>query len=745
MMREVKTQKGQKEGETGMANRMQRVVMSLLLGLLLVGALGWSGDPQGLTTLSIRHTVDPQRIFVQGSGVEPETATVTLQLEAPRRPDRFMADVMLVIDRSASFSIAQAVDAAERVIDQLGPNDRVGVVSFATEARLDARLTPVTQAESVREALRALTTEGKTALGEGIAVANDELLVSGRPEVLQVEILLTDGRSNFGRDPLEEAGKAAESGIVIYGVGIGRFVNRDLLTQIAEATGGQFFPAMSDAIVDQILRVSVSSSEPVVQEIEIVETLDRGLEYETALRNPPTRVTPNFDGTTTLTWRLDALREGEIWRAQFTTRGRETGFFSLTASPSHVSFTDMRGRRVEQDLPFLALEVQPTPPKLTPGFRFTPASPTRFDEIQFTDESTVESGQIVSWLWEFGDGTFSSEQNPTHRYRLDGDYTVALTVTSDQGVEASVREMISVRTPPQAMEAAFTFTPSEPTRLDDIQFTDETALSRGEIVSWLWEFGDGATSTEQNPTHRYIADGEYTVTLTAVSDEGIQSVASRTIRVFTPKVTVRREINTYIPVDQTIPDETFQVTVTIRTNTRINGLGLDENVPEGWEVKPLQNSTAELRLEDLQWLFSEVFEPGTEKTIVYEVKVPSDTKPGIYRIDGTLSSASPQVSAPAKGDTQIEVLSGFPISVVASHWDVNNSVLDLPGFPAHKVDLNQILKAISWWREGVEVPFSEDENGKKRVIDFKTIQELVAYWLTDTSVFEPLPQEEDEK
>jgi PKD repeat protein len=720
-------------------------MMGILLGLLLVGALGWSGDPQGLATLSIRHTVDPQRIFVQGSGVDPETAAVTLQLEAPRRPDRFTADVMLVLDRSASFPIEQAVDAAERVIERLGPSDRVGVVSFATEARLDARLTPVSQADSVREALQALITEGKTALGEGIAVATDELLVSGRPDALQIEILLTDGRSNFGRDPLEEAGKAADQGIVIYSVGVGRFVNRDLLTQIAEVTGGQFFPAFSDAIVDQILRAPVADSEPVIQDIEIVETLDRGLEYDTALRNPPTRVTPNFDGTTTLTWQLDSLREGEIWRAQFTVRGRETGFFSLTASPSHVSFTDLRGRRVEQDLPFLSLEVRPTPPRLTPDFRFTPTSPTRFDEIQFTDESTVESGQIVSWLWEFGDGTFSSEPSPTHRYRLDGDYTVKLTVTSDQGVEASVRETISVRTPPQAVEAAFTFTPSEPTRLDDIQFTDETVLSRGEIVSWLWEFGDGTTSSEQNPTHRYPADGEYTVKLTVVSDEGVQSVVSQTIRVFTPKVTVRREINTYIPIDQTIPGETFQVTVTIRANTRIHGLGLDENVPESWAVKPLQNSTAELRSEDLQWLFSETLEPGTEKTIVYEVKVPTDAKPGMYRIDGTLSSASPQLSLPVDGDIQIEILSGFPIAVVVSHWDVNNNVLDLQAFPAHKIDLNQILKAISWWREGVEIPFSEDENGKKSVIDFKTIQELVAYWLTDTSVFEPLPQEDEDE
>jgi chitodextrinase len=720
--------------------RLQKTGYLAFLILVLLGVLGLPGEPQGLSTLSVTQIVEPSQIFVQGSGVSPETATVTLQLGAPLRPERLSLDVMLVVDRSASFPIEQAVDAAERVISLLAPEDRVGLVSFATEGRLDARLTPASQAEAVREALRTLTAEGKTALGEGIAVATDELIVSGRTDALWVEILLTDGRVNFGRDPLEAAQTAADQDIKVYAVGVGRFVNRDLLTQIAELTGGEFFSAFNDAIVDQIKRQTTLADEPVVREIEVVETLGSEVRYERALQNPPALVTPNADGTTTLTWRLSALREGEIWQTRFTVSAIEAGFVALTTSPSYVRFLDFRGREVRQDLPSSFIDVRPKPRAISPAFRFEPQTPTRFDEVRFFDESTVErGGRIVAWLWDFGDGTTSAERNPVHRYLADGVYTVTLTVTSDEGIDASTSRTITVSTPPQEVSVDFRFEPESPTMLDDVAFFDETTLSRGEVIAWLWDFGDGTTSTEQNPTHRYAADGEYTVTLTVVTDEGVQAGASRTLVVFTPKVTVAREIDTFIPIDQTIPGQTFRVTITIQANVTIYGLGLDENVPEGWPVKPVSNSTAELRSEDLQWLFSETLEPGTTKTIVYEITVPKDAKPGTYRIDGAISSASPRLSMPVDGDNQIEISSGFPIRVVIAHWDVSNKTLDLAGFPEHTIDLNQILQAIAWWREGVEVPFTEDENGKKQTIDFRTIQELVAYWLTGTSVFEPLP------
>lgn len=65
-------------------------------------------------------------------------------------------------------------------------------------------------------------------------------------------------------------------------------------------------------------------------------------------------------------------------------------------------------------------------------------------KVTFTDGSIDSDGTIVSWLWDFGDGTTNTPQNPRHRYRNPGTYTVSLTVTDDGGAVNSTRKTISV-------------------------------------------------------------------------------------------------------------------------------------------------------------------------------------------------------------------------------------------------------------------------------------------------------------
>jgi len=130
--------------------------------------------------------------------------------------------------------------------------------------------------------------------------------------------------------------------------------------------------------------------------------------------------------------------------------------------------------------------------------------------VTFTDRS--RSGlfaTIASWLWDFGDGTTSIEQNPAHEFTEPGLYTVALTVTTDMGEAIVTRaDLIAVGTMPIA---DFSCSPSSGPSPLSVSFTDASLSGTFSIVSWEWDFGDGATSGEQEPIHEYSEPGQYDV------------------------------------------------------------------------------------------------------------------------------------------------------------------------------------------------------------------------------------------
>ena len=127
--------------------------------------------------------------------------------------------------------------------------------------------------------------------------------------------------------------------------------------------------------------------------------------------------------------------------------------------------------------------------------------------VNFSDQST---GDIDSWNWDFGDGATSTQQNPSHQYTSSGTYTVALTVTGPGGSDTNTKtDYITVFV---QITADFTGSPTSGDTPLTVNFTDQ---STGDVTAWSWDFGDGATSSQQNPSHEYTAAGTYTVTLTA--------------------------------------------------------------------------------------------------------------------------------------------------------------------------------------------------------------------------------------
>jgi PKD repeat protein len=134
---------------------------------------------------------------------------------------------------------------------------------------------------------------------------------------------------------------------------------------------------------------------------------------------------------------------------------------------------------------------------------------------KFTDQSVVTDG-IASWKWDFSDGSSSTLQNPEHTYSSAGNFNVKLTVTSNAGDKDSLVQKVIVKAKPKTQFTAPNVCIGTPTTI-----TNTSALNALSISSWQWSFGDGQTSTAQNPgTHTYAIKGTYPATLKAFAANG---------------------------------------------------------------------------------------------------------------------------------------------------------------------------------------------------------------------------------
>ena len=123
--------------------------------------------------------------------------------------------------------------------------------------------------------------------------------------------------------------------------------------------------------------------------------------------------------------------------------------------------------------------------------------------------SSDPDGNSLTYVWDFGDGNTSTDQNPTHVYDANGTYIVTLIV--NDGEADSDPDTANVIISDANPVASFTSDSPKPEGMAMI-FTD-TSTSYDGITSWSWDFGDDNTSTDQNPTHVYDANGTYIVTL----------------------------------------------------------------------------------------------------------------------------------------------------------------------------------------------------------------------------------------
>jgi gliding motility-associated-like protein len=142
----------------------------------------------------------------------------------------------------------------------------------------------------------------------------------------------------------------------------------------------------------------------------------------------------------------------------------------------------------------------------------------------FINTSTINDGSIatVTYSWDFGDGSLPSS-NATHIYTGVGPYTVVLTATSAQGCVHDTSKIVNTL---YAQPVAMISAPTQACIKDSIQFTDNSTAANSTLTSWSWDFGDGGTSTLQNPKHRWNTAGPFVVTLQVTSAAGCNSTTA---------------------------------------------------------------------------------------------------------------------------------------------------------------------------------------------------------------------------
>ncbi|WP_160711551.1 PKD domain-containing protein [Chitinophaga solisilvae] len=161
------------------------------------------------------------------------------------------------------------------------------------------------------------------------------------------------------------------------------------------------------------------------------------------------------------------------------------------------------------------------------------ATPQTSCKAPFTTTFQAQSSDANKWLWEFGDGQTSTQENPVHTYNTPGIYSVTLTATNANGCTKRVRLPDYIR----IVRPVLTITPSAMMGCTPLPVDFTAALDITEpIVSWKWNFGDGGTSTAEKPHHEFKVQGDYTVTLQVVTASGCTADATIPIRTGNPPV-----------------------------------------------------------------------------------------------------------------------------------------------------------------------------------------------------------------
>jgi PKD repeat protein len=361
----------------------------------------------------------------------------------------------------------------------------------------------------------------------------------------------------------------------------------------------------------------------------------------------------------------------------------------------------------------------------------------------------------VSWTWPQGrgDGMALGPLGTEFAVTLFPQFTAGITravflsgsATSPTEIELNLLDPIIVSgTPNEPPLVGFTVSPADLRINQPVTFDASSSFDPdGQIAKYEWDFnGDGlfdSTTTEPTVTYTYSTAGSKSVTVRATDNEGATARSTLSVSIGDLAVRVTRTIST----SAALPGSTFLVVVRIEPQMDVAGVGLQENLPVGWKIKPLENAGAAFKRASVQWVFVDQIRANSTKIISYELSVPpsdqliATTLPVCFTLTGTFQSMTPFLELPVEGDSKIEISTALPLKEAIAHLvprvglDTEDTI-DLR--LSQKIDPQQLKRALEMWQNDEVVPWTQGST-----ITLEQMKELAAYAYTCTPVDLPLP------
>ncbi len=267
-------------------------------------------------------------------------------------------------------------------------------------------------------------------------------------------------------------------------------------------------------------------------------------------------------------------------------------------------------------------------------------------DVSFDGTNSYDNdGQIATYLWDFGDGSSSNQAKTTHKYTQAGTFNYSLKVTDNLGAQSQVNDQIQITQGGGNLNpvAIAQVSPNPANINSDVTFDGSNSYDNdGQIVSYLWDFGDGNTSTSATIKHQYTQVGNYNYSLTVTDNMGAQGQTTGQITIqqqstsrftITPSngnISAGLNQNISVTFDaHGLAEGTYQAQLNITSNGGNTVLPIIIEVSNTVDVKTVDNSPKEFKL---QQNFPNPFNPTT--TITYSISKLSFVKLIIYDMLG---------------------------------------------------------------------------------------------------------------